>query len=313
MNLIELKAALVIYDTASNISGSGWNFPAIFGPVATYTSAGEKLNNMGYEYETANKFRTAFVPLNCIQNTSIAECLGSSQGTPLRNPTDVYLKIFAVFRRNNATATTQDVIFASTYKTNISRSAADPGNLQFQMSAAGVTGPDGTTIGPCEYPNVYTFTTISNLFPSPIQGIAGIQNPVYPSICSGPTPAAQTSTEISRFCTDRALYDPIATQSSLPSNFTLDPINEEHKSLSLKISPNPINSQAIVSFKLPASGVAKLSIVDQYGKTVKVLLNQYLRLGSQNFAFYPNLPNGIYYCCLETTKIRVTSKFIVLK
>lgn len=321
LNLIDIKAALVIYDSVIDYSGalgasSGWNFPATFDNVNAYSSVGEKLNNMGYEYETEKKFRTAFVPLSCISNTSIAECLGMSQGVPLRNPTDVYLKINATFRRQNATSTTQDVIFVTTYKTTITHSALDPGNLVFYLNPTGRTAPDGTTLPPYEYPNVYYFTASQTPFPSPIAGIAGVQNPNYPAICSGAIPAPQTDAQITAFCNDNTLYNHIATQrAGFADAFRpKEPTNsKEAEVLSLTNSPNPFAKQTLISFNVPKPGLVRLSISDQSGKVLKILVNRQMQAGKQSLLYNSELTAGLYYCTLEIGGLKVTKKILAIK
>ena len=313
MDLIDIKAALVIYDTVATHL-SGWNFPATFGNVATYSTVSERLNAMGYEYETENKFRTAFVPLSCITNTSIAECLGMSMGVPLRNPTDVYLKINATFRRQDATSTTQDVIFAATYKTAITRSAVDPGTLVFYLNPTGRTGPDGYDAAPYEYPNTYYFTASQSLFPTPISGIAGVQNPTYPAGCSGAIPPAQTESEISTFCNTPSLYNHVAT-ARINAQDLYRPNEKQNLDIDyigLSNNPNPFSKQTVITFNLPQAGFVNLRVTDQSGKLIRVLLSKMMPAGKQSVVYNANLSSGIYYCTLVANGTKTSKKILVV-
>lgn len=313
MDLIDIKAALVIYDSTI---GVGFNHAASFGDVQLYSSYSQKLNNMGYEYETNQKYRTAFVPLSCISNTSIMDCLGSSVAYPVRNPSDVYLKIQATFRRQDATATTQDVIFAATYKTSITRSVLDPGNLTFFIVPTGRTGTDGLSLQPCEYGNTYYYTPSQNIFPNPIAGIAGVTSPTYPTNCLAPMPPQQTITEITSFCNNPSLYNHLATGSvakvDMDRSLNIPNMQLENK-IDLLNSPNPFKNETTITFNLIKKGNVKLIILDQNGRVMQVLIDKILTPGKYNINYQTKLSSGLYYCTMQTENFSINKKIIIIK
>jgi hypothetical protein len=315
MDLIDIKAALVI--DKSNDTYGNYIVPTTFGNLASYTNEIERYNVMGYEYETEYKYRTAFVPLSCLSNTSIMASLQATYSIPFKYPKDVYIKIQATFRRQDATSTTQDVIFVSTYKTSISQSSQDPGNLKFKNMNTGRTDPNGYSLAPYEFPNTYYKTASQLIFPLPIPNIAGIANPSYPSICSSIV-EPQTASQLTAFCNDLTKYNPFANSRHRMEDEIRSQSNSEYTSLTdnIKLSnnPNPFNNLTTITFNLNKASKAKLIINDQNGRILNILINKELPAGNYSYPFNSqNLSSGVYYYTLELNDKRVTNKMIIIK
>lgn len=80
--------------------------------------------------------------------------------------------------------------------------------------------------------------------------------------------------------------------------------------------PNPVSTDAKLSFTTPNSVNAKLVITDLNGKVIATVFDgitsagiNYVEIDSRNL----NLSNGVYYYTLITNKFRLTNKFVVSK
>ncbi len=78
--------------------------------------------------------------------------------------------------------------------------------------------------------------------------------------------------------------------------------------------PNPFNPLTTINYYLPHQAFVKLSVSDELGKEVKVLVNEQQITGSYSAEFKSDdLPSGIYYYTLETADFVQTKKMILLK
>jgi uncharacterized delta-60 repeat protein len=95
----------------------------------------------------------------------------------------------------------------------------------------------------------------------------------------------------------------MTTISNVPASFVL------HQNY-----PNPFNPSTNISFDIKNGGVVKLTIYDMLGKTVDVLVNQYLDAGSYNINFGNNsLSSGIYFYEISTPGFRDIKKMTLVK
>jgi hypothetical protein len=78
--------------------------------------------------------------------------------------------------------------------------------------------------------------------------------------------------------------------------------------------PNPFNSATRINFRLPEASRVKISVFNALGESVAVLANEYFPVGLNSVFWNPiNLASGIYICRIETAKIFVTKKMVLLK
>lgn len=78
--------------------------------------------------------------------------------------------------------------------------------------------------------------------------------------------------------------------------------------------PNPFNPVTNIEFALPKSGNVKVSIFDITGKTIQVLVNQFLQVGSYKYDFHAeNLSSGVYFYRIETNGFVDTKKMTLIK
>lgn len=95
----------------------------------------------------------------------------------------------------------------------------------------------------------------------------------------------------------------MTTISNIPASFVL------HQNY-----PNPFNPSTNISFDIKNGGDVKLTIYDMLGKTVEVLVNQYLEAGSYNIKFgSKNLSSGIYFYEIKTPGFRDIKKMTLVK
>ncbi len=82
---------------------------------------------------------------------------------------------------------------------------------------------------------------------------------------------------------------------------------------SFTISPNPLESTAIVQYSLPQNSLVSLKILDLSGRLVVSLVNEYQQQGEQKIEFNSTgFPAGIYFCTLYTNHGIQTTKLIKL-
>ncbi len=75
--------------------------------------------------------------------------------------------------------------------------------------------------------------------------------------------------------------------------------------------PNPYDSKTTIRFILPEAGLVKLTVYDQMGKIVKVLVNEDLSAGEHTAIFEAeNLPAGVYHYTIEAGEFRASRKMV---
>lgn len=80
------------------------------------------------------------------------------------------------------------------------------------------------------------------------------------------------------------------------------------------VYPNPFNSMATVTFALPASGQARVSLFDLFGREISILYNQSASAGQYSFHWNAGeMPSGIYWLRLESGISMMTQKIVILK
>jgi hypothetical protein len=90
------------------------------------------------------------------------------------------------------------------------------------------------------------------------------------------------------------------------------------KALSLEAYPNPFNSTVNISFNMPASGEAKITIFDDLGRVVDIIKLENLSLGQQLYTWnYQNrdfkLASGAYFITVQTSGYRESCAITLLK
>jgi photosystem II stability/assembly factor-like uncharacterized protein len=80
----------------------------------------------------------------------------------------------------------------------------------------------------------------------------------------------------------------------------------------LTVIPNPITDQAAVTFTLPSSSIAHISLINALGNEVRTLKNEYIPAGQQRLQIdLAGLSSGVYFCrvqagsFMETTLVQV--------
>ncbi len=75
--------------------------------------------------------------------------------------------------------------------------------------------------------------------------------------------------------------------------------------------PNPYDSKTTIRFILPEAGQVKLTVFDQFGKTVKVLIDEELTAGEHTAIFEAaKLPSGVYHYTIEAGEFRASRKMV---
>jgi glucose/arabinose dehydrogenase len=83
---------------------------------------------------------------------------------------------------------------------------------------------------------------------------------------------------------------------------------------SLSVFPNPASSSATISYSLSKRQSIKLEIIDQLGRTIRLLRNESEDAGMKTISISTNdLPEGMYYLRLKNDAALVIEKVIVTK
>ncbi len=78
--------------------------------------------------------------------------------------------------------------------------------------------------------------------------------------------------------------------------------------------PNPFDQSTTIDFNLVKPSYVKLTVFNNLGKEVDVIVNEYLTNGTYSKRWEPkNLPNGIYYYQLKIGRYKETRRLIIMK
>ena len=96
-------------------------------------------------------------------------------------------------------------------------------------------------------------------------------------------------------------------------------VKENYKSITNEFMlyqnyPNPFNPSTTIKYQIPQSGLVTIKVYNLLGKEVKTLVNQYQNTESHEVKFNAgNLPSGIYFYRLETSRYSKTKKLLLVK
>jgi hypothetical protein len=91
-------------------------------------------------------------------------------------------------------------------------------------------------------------------------------------------------------------------------------INPEDNSVNLISYPNPFSGTATISYTLKQSSNINITVFDEFGRKVAILVNQNQTLGNYNVVFDgTNLESGIYYYQFRSNEQRITNKMMLSK
>lgn len=105
--------------------------------------------------------------------------------------------------------------------------------------------------------------------------------------------------------TDNVVVHVERLQSNTLAGFTLD-----------EVYPNPVNlsSEAQIGFTIPSFAQVRLSIVDNQGRIVTLLLDETLDEGAYSARFIPlSLPSGLYYTVLQSGGDSLSKKLLLVR
>ncbi|HPD67970.1 MAG TPA: putative Ig domain-containing protein [Ignavibacteriales bacterium] len=78
--------------------------------------------------------------------------------------------------------------------------------------------------------------------------------------------------------------------------------------------PNPFNPTTVIKYQIPYDGYITLKVYDILGKEVVTLVNDYVTAGYYSYNFNAsNLPSGVYFYSLNSGKLKITKKMILVK
>lgn len=78
--------------------------------------------------------------------------------------------------------------------------------------------------------------------------------------------------------------------------------------------PNPFNNTTLISFALPNTGKAELTVYNAKGELVKELVNREMSAGKHSFEFKAdNLNSGVYFYRLKFAGRTLESKLVLIK
>ncbi len=78
--------------------------------------------------------------------------------------------------------------------------------------------------------------------------------------------------------------------------------------------PNPFNPSTMVKYSLPADGFVNISVYNNLGEKVSVLVDDEVSAGKHSVSFDAgNLPSGVYFCRMESGNFVTSRKMLLLK
>lgn len=115
--------------------------------------------------------------------------------------------------------------------------------------------------------------------------------------------------------TDSAMFDISESFFSIAPLTGIEPLNEIPVKFSLHQNyPNPFNPSTRIRFDIPEESRVTLTIYNQLGEQVDILVNESLRAGSYSAAWNAgSLPSGIYYCRLTAGNHVFVKKLLLVK
>ncbi|RTQ50670.1 T9SS type A sorting domain-containing protein [Hymenobacter gummosus] len=287
--LKELSFALV-----ADGSEAGWGVPvaASFTDPSPYADEAERLKKMGYEQETDKRVRTVFLPAGCVTETSLTMMSPATYTMPAKDA-KIYLKVRAVFKRQDAQAGDQDVIYLATYHADVARSGNDPGNLKFRQEM-------DANQTPSQGKYHYKATAI----PLPLPVLVGNNCRNVP---------AQTAAQIKEFCSDAKTYNPVAVTRPTLGQPAAAPAAQTAPVLAC--FPNPASESVRISYQLQSSTSVKLYVLDGLGHAVQTVMEKPEQASGEytQTLDVSKLPAGLYNCVLETGQGRSSVKLAITR
>jgi len=116
--------------------------------------------------------------------------------------------------------------------------------------------------------------------------------------------------------TDNPLYIDITGVTNITATFidVSGIINPEDNSVNLISYPNPFSGTATISYTLKQSSNINITVFDEFGRKVAILVNQNQTSGNYNVVFDgTNLESGIYYYQFRSNEQRITNKMMLSK
>jgi hypothetical protein len=79
-------------------------------------------------------------------------------------------------------------------------------------------------------------------------------------------------------------------------------------------SPNPFTGSTLIRYRLPVYCRVTLKVYNALGREVRTLVDEQQHAGTYSVVFNAgNLPEGVYYCRLQSGEYYDTRKFLLLK
>ena len=84
---------------------------------------------------------------------------------------------------------------------------------------------------------------------------------------------------------------------------------------SLECNPMPVRSKADITYYVEKDANVRIELVDNLGRSLKLLIKAYHSAGKYSFGIGPDLPDspGIYYLVMKTRERVISTKIIVIK
>ncbi|WP_462253697.1 T9SS type A sorting domain-containing protein [Ferruginibacter sp.] len=83
--------------------------------------------------------------------------------------------------------------------------------------------------------------------------------------------------------------------------------------MGIKISPNPVISNAIIDYIVPGNGKVIITLVNSFGQQLQILCNASLSAGQYKITLndkFKSLVKGVYFLKIEQNKLKYYIQFI---
>ena len=184
-----------------------------------------------------------------------------------------------------------------------------PGSVSFWYELDAVSGDDLTIVGLVYQGGVGVGVAIL--------AVPASQNYSYVNVpvTYGSLPSTADSIAIIFTLTNVSGTASIGTEAKIDdvsANVGSGIISQHGLQTNFSVNPNPANEKTTISFESNYSGVALIKIIDNNGKQVSVLNNQFYKAGKNNFEINTStLKNGMYHCILVSNNQQAMQSFLV--
>lgn len=248
----------------------------------------------------------------------------------------VYIKIIAQLRRFGSTSPSEDIMFIAKYPVNLTKTTTNQlfdGGLEnleediymednYNPLTSGFSRKALNIINMGQIINSNQGTTTLNageaiilrpgaqLVSGNVAQVGNIYSPSAPTLAS----LQATSSDLISFCGSSTYTNPnnisrySVREASLPEQIYSATTEEAFSAF-----PNPTNGKIVFRYYVEEPGTVGVKLLNLNGQVASSLVNDFQESGAYEIPYdLTNLPNGIYIYTVETGKVKMTKKIVLI-